>query len=485
MGSYSTLRIGSRQLFAAKNGIDPLLMSLFRPSDKRIRKAPATEAVADPYDRAAELEDVDAVTIVEYRSTVAHLRDRLDLMGFTSQRARRSFERGIVRVREEAQDDLSDASPDVLQEHYRQKADVVARLSFEDWLAGFARIFRIGLAATPRGYGQSSLSDDYPVSYMLNEHSLGEGSHFGFPSYHSRAVLRAMCEAIPGDADVVMDLTDLVLGGWYDTDDDLVEEADYLVSADYQTTQRIIALTEGGSDKRVLEAAFELLYPQLREYFAFMDFDELNVPGGAPSLVTFVKAFAAAGVINRVVAIFDNDTAAAGALRSLNDLKLPANVAITQLPVLDELKNYPTLGPTGTALTDINGLAASIELYFGRDVLMRADGSLTPVQWKGFDKALGRYQGEITDKPILQERFAAKVHNAKVRPEAIASADWVPMKRASMQFEKRFLPCALWKMYWVMTTPHGLGEERTVVPMAVPTDAFLASVGRRSLRLTH
>jgi len=336
----------------------------------------------------------------------------------------------MARVRDQAHDDVVDASPGVLQEHYRQEAEVVARLSFEDWIAGFARIYAEGLEAIPRGYGQSSLLDDYPVSHMLNEQSLGEGSHFGFPSHDSRTVLRAMCEALGGDADVVMDLTDLVLGGWYDTDDDLVEEADYLVSADYQTTQRIIALTEGGSDKRVFEAAFELLYPQLREYFAFMDFDELNVPGGAAFLVSFVKAFAAAGVINRVVAIFDNDTAAAVALRGLSGLKLPANVAITQLPVLDELKSYPTLGPTGTALTDINGLAASIELYFGRDVLMRADGSLTPVQWKGFDKALGRYQGEITDKQILQERFAAKVHDARVRPEAIASADWLPMKRA-------------------------------------------------------
>ncbi len=429
MGSYSTLRIGGRQLFSAKNGIDPLLMSLFRPSDKRIRKEAATEALADAYGRKAELEDVDPVTIVQYRSTVTHLRDRLDLMGFTSQRARRTFERGMARVREEEQDSLTDASLDVLVEHYRQKAEVAARFSFEDWLGGFKRIFHEGLEATPRGYGQGSLLDDYPVAYMLNEQSLGDGGHFGFPSYDSRTVLRAMCEVLAEHAEVLMDLTDLVLGGWYDTDDDLIEEADYLVSADYQTTQRIIALTEGGSDKRVLEAALGVLYPHLREYFAFMDFDELNVPGGASFLVGFVKAFAAAGVINRVVAIFDNDTGAAVALRALEGLKLPRNVAITQLPVLGELKSYPTLGPTGTAFTDINGLAASLELYFGHDVLKRADGSLTPVQWRGYDKTLGRYQGEITDKPLLRERFVAKVQEARAHPEAIASMDWAPMRK--------------------------------------------------------
>jgi len=435
MGSYASFSIGNRELFSTKNGIDPLLMSLFRPSDKQIRKQTATQA-ADTYDRVAELEDIDAVTVVEYRSTVNRLRDRLDLMGFTAQHAGRAFEHGLLRVREEVQASLTrmqeqahgDASFDLLVERYQQEVEVVQRLSLEDWRGGFKRILTTSWEATPRWSREGSLLGDYPVSYMLNDHSLGDG-HFGFPSYDSRTVLRAMCDVLDQDAEVVMDLTDLVVGGWYDTDDDLIQEADYLVSADYQTTQRIIALTEGGSDKRVLEAALGLIYPHLREYFAFMDFDELNVPGGAPSLVNFVKAFAAAGVINRVVAIFDNDTAAASALRGLNGLNLPANVAITQLPVLEELKNYPTLGPTGTALTDINGLAASIELYFGRDVLERADGSLAPVQWRGFDKALGSYQGEITDKQLLLERFAAKVERARTHPEALSSEDWAPMRR--------------------------------------------------------
>jgi len=429
MGSYATLSVGGRELFSTKNGIDPLLMSIFRPRDKRIRKEPATEAVADAYDRDAELEDLDTVTILEYRSTVAQLRDRLDLMGFTLEHSRSAFERGLARAREESRDDLTQSLPGILEEHYRQKAEVEARLTFDDWLGGLSKILREGLEATPRGYGQTSLLEDYPLSYMLNEQSLGDGAHFGFPSYDSRTVLRAMCEVLDPDAAVVMDLTDLVLGGWYDTDDDLVDEADYLVSADYQTTQRIIALTEGGADKRVLEAALELLYPHLREYFAFMDFDEMNVPGGAGSVVSFVKAFAAAGVINRVVAIFDNDTAAAAALRARSGLNLPANVTITQLPVLDELRRYPTLGPTGTALTDINGLAASLELYFGQDVLKRSDGSLTPVQWKGFNDALGRYQGEIIDKQILHERFARKVQEARAHPELVTLVDWAPMRR--------------------------------------------------------
>ncbi|MDB6037409.1 MAG: hypothetical protein JWM99_1250 [Verrucomicrobiales bacterium] len=37
---------------------------------------------------------------------------------------------------------------------------------------------------------------------------------------------------------------------------------------------------------------------------------------------------------------------------------------------------------------DVNGLAASLEIYFGEDVLIRKDGTLTPIHWRGFDSGV-------------------------------------------------------------------------------------------------
>lgn len=71
----------------------------------------------------------------------------------------------------------------------------------------------------------------------------------------------------------------------------------------------------------------------------------------------------------------------------------------------------------------MNGLAASIELYLGDDVLS-ANGSKTPVQWRGFSEALRAYQGEILHKPQLQEAFWRKIERCKSDPGAMRTADW-------------------------------------------------------------
>ena len=88
-------------------------------------------------------------------------------------------------------------------------------------------------------------------------------------------------------------------------------------------------------------------------------------------------------------------------------------VKVLQYPVLPLATRYPTIGPsTNAMMMDVNGLAGSIELYFGRDVLQRGT-ELVPRQWKGFDEGLRRYQGEITDKAGVQQRFEKKLRRAQ------------------------------------------------------------------------
>jgi hypothetical protein len=64
-----------------------------------------------------------------------------------------------------------------------------------------------------------------------------------------------------------------------------------------------------------------------------MDFGQRPV-GGAGPLVNMVRAFAASGIANRVVALFDYDTAAADALRNLDLQSLPTNIHVRQYPEL-------------------------------------------------------------------------------------------------------------------------------------------------------
>ncbi len=97
---------------------------------------------------------------------------------------------------------------------------------------------------------------------------------------------------------------------------------------------------------------------------------------------------------------------------------------ITRYPNITVACNYPTLGPQGPVNMDINGLAGGIELYFGEDILRSQDGTLTPVQWRGFDEALRQYQGEILNKGDLQERFATKLAACLANRQQIEDYDW-------------------------------------------------------------
>jgi hypothetical protein len=159
-----------------------------------------------------------------------------------------------------------------------------------------------------------------------------------------------------------------------------------------------------------------------------MDFESARIGGGAGSLANIVKAFSGTGIVNKVVAFFDNDTAAATALRALKPIQIPSNIKIIQLPKLDFLENYPTLGPSGSVSMDINGLAGSIELYFGKDVLVDSSNNLIPVQWAGYVPELGRYQGEVLSKEDIQKKFRQKLIQCKASKELLANTDWDGMK---------------------------------------------------------
>jgi hypothetical protein len=167
----------------------------------------------------------------------------------------------------------------------------------------------------------------------------------------------------------------------------------------------VIILTEGRSDVALLKPALDLLFPHLAGYFAFMDFTEYG--GGAGQLANLVRAFAGAGIVNRVVAVFDNDAAPLAAMRTLRKALLPKHIVAMPLPDLPMLRSYPTIGPNCPSLMNVNGMAASIELYLGADVLRGDAGDFPAIPWTGYERSAGTYQGELSCKQEVQGRAIA------------------------------------------------------------------------------
>ena len=129
--------------------------------------------------------------------------------------------------------------------------------------------------------------------------------------------------------------------------------AEKWINEDFLLSQRIIVLTEGDTDKLVLERGLNLLYPHLSEYFHFFDFTGNRLGGGAGELANLVRAFAAADVRHRIIALFDNDTGVRSALSNLSLDSIPENIAVRHYPDIVLADNYPTLGPSGNSLMNV------------------------------------------------------------------------------------------------------------------------------------
>ena len=424
MSSYARLSLGSFELGVTRNEIDPGLVWIFRPSDKRTERIDRrhrrklTQYVEEEY--IDEYDETNPFTIVEYSCTAAVARDRLDLKGFTYEVAQESFNRELEAEAQRHEGYIQEERRPYVSELYEERLRVLRSLTFRSWLDALARIREEHLTRTTL---DTLPSDDGQLPLL--RHMLEGGSEFyGFPGVEYRHVVRVALEVAYPQERLTYDLSDLVAGGWVDEADDLVGVAERLMGEDFRLVQRVIVLTEGDTDREVLERSLRLLYPHLAEYFHFFDFTGRKVGGGVGELANLVRAFAAADVQHRILALFDNDTAAKAALSNLDPEGLPSNIAVRQYPSTPLAKDYPTLGPSGKARMDVNGLAGSIELYLGQDVLRGEDGMFSPVQWAGYDRKLGAYQGEIVQKRKVFKRFMAKLACCEARPDQISHYDW-------------------------------------------------------------
>ena len=421
MSSYARLLLGSLELGVTRNGIDPGLIWLFRPSDKHVKRIDwRNRDLLAKYVRKEWLDEYDEdnqFTLVAYCCTAAVARDRLDIKGFTYDVAKASFESGLRDYTLHLRDFSSRTSI------FEERRKLLESLTVQDWLYAFVRIREEHLT-TELLDGLSPSDAQLPLlRYMLGE----SRDYLGFPGFDFRHLVRLIIEEVPLNEQIVYDLSDLIEGGWVDETDDLIAAAESLMNEDFLLSHRVIVLTEGETDKSFLERSLRLLYPHLSDYFHFFEFTgakNSRSGGGAGELANLVRAFVAADVKHRILAIFDNDTAAKSSLTNLAVDALPKNISIRHYPEIELANYYPTLGPTGKERMNVNGLAGSLELYLGVDILKNTDGEFPPVQWSGRDQKTGTYQGVVVEKQRIQRDFEKKLYLCESNPDLVDSYDW-------------------------------------------------------------
>ena len=374
MGSYCTIYFDELRISSAKSAVPDDFSAIFQESDRLVRKS--------------QYEEDDTPEVV-YEATKATVLARLDLLGCTSRIARERLSKWITEERAKWAEYASEYG-----NWAEETAMALRKFTIEEWY----RCVPLVLATK---YDQD---EPEPIDEIDRAMTTFKESWLWFDGYDSLVGFRALLDANPNVEKVTLDVSDLIQAGWLDPNEQVCQGSSNKGHRSVGPLTPTVILAEGRSDINILKNSLSILFPDRKDYFSFFEHDELNVDGGAIYLVKFLKAFAAARTPLRLVAIFDNDTVGRQAYQQAQDLDLPDNMILLRLPDIELARRYPTIGPQGLHEVNVNGQAASIELYLGRAALS-VNGKLRRVRWTGYDKTADAYQGEVEAKNEVKQHF--------------------------------------------------------------------------------
>lgn len=419
MGSYCDLKFSEKSIYSSKSYVDPIMMSFFIEDDKNF----SYQKYSDVYPDDCDGEDDTLCEVCLYETTVYVAKRRLDILGFGLEECEKSLKKHIKQEVEQYTEYLEKHNEgDILYELYSNHRNALEGSNITSFITAYNTIFDSVeyLFEAKEKFGRLNGLLGY-ISDDQDEYALG------IPVGDLRYAFRILLECFNNEDKVALDVSDLISSGWYKFDENLVSLARQELTENYHFDSKIIILTEGSSDKAILEKSFEIIYPQYSPYYTFMDFELSNSQGGAIALVSIVKAFIGAGIQNRIIALFDNDTAARDAIRGLSNSYLPENIRVMSYPNYQFLESYPTIGPSGNHKLNVNGLAGSIELYLCFEAI-KISGELSPVQWKGYNQSLSCYQGEVIEKTKIQKQFYKIIKKVNKDTKLIKEYDWAGLR---------------------------------------------------------
>ncbi|EGO8312514.1 hypothetical protein E3O82_002508, partial [Enterococcus faecalis] len=368
-GSYAVLTINKREVAMMKNGISFELSPLFSSIDYR--------------QTSCQVEDNESRNHFCYTTTIAIMRKRLKILGYTLDQAKEIFE---------------------TSEFYDLNQNCYASYSFEQWQEAVSSLFE-----KYNHVWEMNLKFDNGVMYTPIEKSLTDESNLlGFSDDDLCIYLISLfsLDCFDDEDEIILDISDLYESGWIEQPEKIFDSLFESITEKNRHFNKVIVLAEGVSDIEIIQISMKIRYPEFYNLYGFMDFKSAKLGGSASGLVNIIKSFIAAGISNKIIALFDNDTAAYDATKKLKEQQLPKNITILHYPDLEIAKSYPTIGPNGLEHLNINSLACSIEMYLGDDILRDEEGNLSPIQWTGFNASLNQYQGEILGKKKIQEKYS-------------------------------------------------------------------------------
>ena len=219
--------------------------------------------------------------------------------------------------------------------------------------------------------------DEYNVSYDLEVF---------FENMDPYIILRLLAEnPNASDLDVYWSFADVVENGWV-TREEIVHPL--------SDSEKIIIVTEGSSDSYIIQKTIESIYPDISDFFKFIDMEKNYPFTGTGNLYNLCCGLMKLGVNNKIIVIFDNDTEGNEKYLKLVTMPKMDNFLITKLPDFYLFEHISTLGPQGENIENINGTAVSIECFLD----FKSCNRKAKIRWTSYNDKLNKYQGALVCK---------------------------------------------------------------------------------------
>lgn len=220
MGSFAELTIGRYPISSTKNYYHQWY---FRKKDRVIRTRPKAQRNTLIWSAAEPSEQHEEETDYLYVCSGTMLRRRLELAGFNRETLEREFKECIasrIASREEMARQGHEWAKD-----YALPIPILKASSLDDWLKALKKAVDERIPS----WGWDDVKDKYsdPLLHLLFSHDefMDEPSihDTGFPCTTLESMAVAMLEIMPAEVECVLDITDLIGGGWTDSFEDLIE----------------------------------------------------------------------------------------------------------------------------------------------------------------------------------------------------------------------------------------------------------------------
>lgn len=185
-----------------------------------------------------------------------------------------------------------------------------------------------------------------------------------------------------------------------------VGRENFLVELEQQ--KKFLIITEGSTDTKIIQKVLCSHREEYADFFQFIDVEKGQHFDGTESLYKFCKRLVSIGVLNRVIFLYDNDSAGISRYNDTKKLSLPKNIVTSKLPDIRSFKKFDTIGPKGEKKEDINGKAASIECYL--DLSHGNKNNKPRIRWSSYIESIGQYQGALEDKSLYTKHFLSLKH---------------------------------------------------------------------------